>query len=79
MERIKQKHTGFHLLFCRIFYLILAKGQPHIHFPALTVARIKVTSVCLVLSIKRQGAPRQEMGGEREREGMWWEGYEEEL
>lgn len=60
---------------------MLAKGQPHIHFSALTVAWIKLTSVCLVPSIKRHSAHMQEMGGERERgrEGMWWEGYEEKL
>lgn len=48
------------------FYCMLAKGQPHIHFPALAVAWIKLTSVCLVLSIKQHGAHRQEIGGERE-------------
>jgi len=48
---------------------MLVKGQPHIHFPALTVAWIKLTSACLVLSIKQHGAHRREMGGERGREG----------
>lgn len=60
---------------------MLAKGQPHIHLPALAVAWLKLTSVCLVLSVKLHGAHRQEMGGEREREreggnvvgGIWRE------
>lgn len=55
---------------------MLGIGQPYIHSQAQPVAWIKLTSVCLVLSIKRHSA-HQEKGGEREREGMWWEGFSE--
>lgn len=46
------------------YYCILVKGLPHIYFSALTVVWIKLTSVCLVLSIKRHSAHKREMGGE---------------
>lgn len=61
------------------------KGQPQIHFPALTVAWIKLTSVWLVLSKKPDRAQRREMRGKRGREGVsecggrdMKRGYEEE-